>query len=206
MRRALCIATAILAVVVSASAARADDFFPPPWRGLPGSTLQQWVFGTSANPTPPNLFNNQWGIPLATISPPSGTSRWWTTWNGHQGVWKFEDFLYLDIPNTPTPNDTKYVWVQFTYYASNGAIPQVYSDPPESMIETPFAPVQIDTYFWHAVVLLTLHPNPSFERITIEPMDCTLYLDQVVVDTICIPEPASVLLLGFAALVVLRRR
>jgi len=205
MKGAHILAIAALMVAVSPLAAYADDFFPPQWRGESGTTMQQWTFNTSANPTLANIDNNPYGDPTASITP-SATTHWWNMWQGHQGVWKFEDFMYLDIPNTPIPNDTKYIWVQFTYYAAGGAMPQLYSDPGESMMDVVYPPVQIDPYFWHAAVQLTLHPNPSFERITIEPMDCTLYIDQVVVDTICFPEPSTLMLLALGAVAVLRRR
>jgi hypothetical protein len=54
---------------------------------------------------------------------------------------------------------------------------------------------------------ITILPNPDFETIVIQPTDCTLYIDQIVLDTICtVPEPATFGLLGLGALALLRKR
>jgi hypothetical protein len=186
----------------------ADEFYWPDWRGDPGSTHQRWEFGTNANPTPPTVYENPYGIPEASLTVSTAT-RYWATWQGRQGVWKFEDFMYLDIPNTQIPNPTKLVWIQFTYYSDGGNTPVIWSDPPEALpFEVIYGPTLVggSTYWWHTALLLTIEPNPSFEQITIEPMDCTLYIDEVVVDTLCFPEPAAALLLALPMVVIRRRR
>jgi len=68
-----------------------------------------------------------------------------------------------------------------------------------------------DTTYTHIVYDLTLKPNPSDEKIYIQPMYCQIYIDEIVIDTICVPEPSSVLLLavgaaGIAVLILRRRR
>ena len=52
---------------------------------------------------------------------------------------------------------------------------------------------------------LTIEPNPTSEMITITVPYCTV-IDQIVVDTICIPEPASMALLALGSVFLLRRR
>ena len=52
-----------------------------------------------------------------------------------------------------------------------------------------------------------IEPNPNEESIQIKPRDCTIYIDEIVIDTICIPEPASMaMLLGTSGLLAFIRR
>lgn len=207
MKAARSILCASLISLLICSAVFADEFYWPTWRGQPGTTYERWEFPTNANPSAPDVFTNPYGMPSFSVTP-SATTHYWSSFEGRQGVWKFEDFMYLDIPNNPVPNDTKLVWLQFTYYAAGGSRPIVYSNPPESLIDVVYPPTLVpgSTFWYHTAIQLTLHPNPAFEQITIEPMDCTLYVDEIVVDTICFPEPTTALMLVLPTLALLRRR
>ena len=46
-----CVLLSLLALLVVASPAVADDLLPPTWRGLPFTTSQEWDFLTG-DPTP----------------------------------------------------------------------------------------------------------------------------------------------------------
>jgi hypothetical protein len=59
---------------------------------------------------------------------------------------------------------------------------------------------------WYVTYDITLSPNPPEEVIVIQPAGCTTYIDEIVVDTICIPEPATLLMLGLGGLALLRKR
>jgi hypothetical protein len=203
--KAFQVAVCVSVLLAMSSAAFADDLFPPDWRGAAGSTFQEWQFSTNANPAPPSIDGNPYGDPLAQITGQYPYTRWKSTDQGHQGVWTFEDFMILDLPNNPVPNDTKLIWIQITYYAANGTDPELFADPMETTVET-INKQQIDAYYWHGTYQLTLHPNPAHEFVYIAPRDCTVFVDQVVVDTICIPEPATLALLGLPLFVLLRRR
>ena len=50
---------------------------------------------------------------------------------------------------------------------------------------------------------LNIEPNPAFEIVRI---DGAVMVDEIVIDTICIPEPASLALLGLGGLALMRRR
>jgi len=195
-------AAAIIAML--APSVCADDLNPPFWRGDPGTTLQMWEFGTAANPTPPDVVANPYGDPLLTVAGNFPYTLWKATDFGHQGVWRFEDWMILEIPNNPEPNDHKYIWMQITYSSGYGHDPELFTLPPEASI-MPISKVQLDDYYWHGTYVITITPNCAFETIYIEPRDCTAYIDEIVVDTICIPEPASLLLLAVAGLFLRRR-
>ena len=116
--------------------------------------------------------------------------------------------MEIDVPNYPQGNPLKEIWLQLTYYMDNADVldPLVYTDPAMSEIQLIHKEQILSSLYWQATYQIDILPNPSSETIKIEPRDCTFYMDQVVVDTICTPEPASVMLLGLGAIGLLKRR
>ncbi|MBI4580191.1 MAG: PEP-CTERM sorting domain-containing protein, partial [Planctomycetes bacterium] len=55
----------------------------------------------------------------------------------------------------------------------------------------------------HSTYLIRLEPNPDFEIVLVSG---SITVDQLVIDTICYPEPASLMLLGLGGTLLLRRR
>ncbi len=194
------------------------DVLEPAWRGQPNTTLQAWSFDTDANPAflDPSLDMNPYGTPVAEVfTPDTGfpmQTYWMSSDGGHDGVWRIygDDYLLLHIPNTENtgPETSKEIWLQITYSA--GSIerkPQLQVMPSAVSIEHVQETV-IDALYYHDIFKITLVPNPSEEWIAIMPRDCTLYIDEVVVDTICIPEPAtmSLVVLGGLGLLIRKRK
>ena len=109
----------------------------------------------------------------------------------------FDDYLQFHIPNNPVENPQKKIWFQMTYYASGttGSEPELLSLPSNVSVNL-ISKIQLDEhYYYHAIWEITIEPNPDEEWIWVRPRDCTVYVDEVVIDTICIPEPASLGLL-----------
>lgn len=199
---------AALVVALALNSALADDYNPPPWeRGSEGTTYQRWEFSVEDYaPGPEDDYQNQNGVPSLTVTDPA--TRLWlpTDLDGTTGVMKFEDLMTIEIANFNNQNPLKEIWIQLTYSASG--MPIIYADDPgggrffaQLQDETP-----IGDYYLHATWQITMEPNPDFETIVIQPRDCTTYVDEIVIDTICIPEPMTVCLLGLGALALLRKR
>jgi len=198
------------AVLVIAVSANAEDLYPPPWRttpaGAPPTTYQVWEFNTSANPAAPDFVANAYGMPSATIE----VGTWLPTYLSATGVWHFEDYIALDIPNRPVPDERKEIWLQITYLndTSQGGAP--YQAPEIALVPDAVGSEYLLAYyqlgdFYHAVYSITIEPSPYQETIYILPRGCAVYVDEVVVDTRCIPEPLSALLLSVAGLLIRRR-
>jgi hypothetical protein len=196
-------------VAYAQSTGLATDVLPPDWRGDANTTLQAWSFSESNNPAllePVTM--NPYGTPVASVTTTENTGGplktfWMATEGGRAGVWRIfgGDYMQLYIPNTDLDNPFKEVWVQLTW--SGVAIdhaPLFQTNPEYSSIELIQAdPVANSTYF-RSVYKIIIEPNPRLEEwIWIQPRDCEVYIDEIVVDTRCIPEPASAMLVFFGA-------
>ena len=51
--------------------------------------------------------------------------------------------------------------------------------------------------------MVSIRKHPKFENIYISG---SIMVDQVIIDTICIPEPITIALLGFGSLILIRRK
>ncbi|MGD8452596.1 MAG: PEP-CTERM sorting domain-containing protein [Phycisphaerae bacterium] len=201
--------------------ATADDLYPPPWRDQPNTTWEAWWFGNDpdANPIPADNLLNPYGQPSIDDAY-FASHEWFDTWEGRQGVYNFFWRFYIDLPNVPEPNEFKEIYVQWTYYV-DATDPYYYGGPPNLVVDEPGSPyvneVSLEMQlplestdngtWWYERWHIFIWPNPEFESLYVDALNDydELFFDQIIVDTRCIPEPASLLLLGVAG-VLLRRR
>jgi len=203
------VATAILLVC---SVAMADDLYPPSWRGEPGTTYQAWEFYTNANPSSPDVVNNPYGAPTATILGAFPKTRWIEIEQTQYGVWITEEWIQLDIPNTEItdPNSFKEIWLQMTFDVGTGNLPMIFLVPdadPYTLNPVYVQPDPVGTYtygLWNII----LEPNPTFETIYILPRECTLFADEIIVDTRCvvIPEPSMMIMMVLGGIAFLAKK
>lgn len=211
--RSMSVTLALLLVVSGYTAAVADDIYPPAWRGQPGSTMQEWLFSNSIPDPIADINNNPYGNPIAHPRPGTG-QEWVDEWGGRQGIWPLSGTILFDIPNTPVPNPYKEIWVQITWAKQvTSSTPGVVAflpggpDIASTLVrEIPLAPtgaLSPSDMWYHSTYKIRIEPNPAFEHVYITG---TLLVDQVVIDTICVPEPATLAMLGLGGLVMIRRR
>ena len=215
MRRLLLL---LAATALIAPAALADDLADPPWeRYTEGTTYQHWTFDSYDPDTddpraiPPDECYNPYAPPDPIIDVPYGGQYdfWQESYEGHTGVWAFADYGWFEIglPNSgdDSPGTWKDVYLQITWHPS-GDKPAPEMWVPDGEVTEDSQIVGEDGWIWTRWYV-HLEPNPDFERIDVwsEYLEA-FYVDQVVVDTICIPEPGPLGLLALGALALLRRR
>jgi hypothetical protein len=189
----------VMMLVAATRVATADDLFPPTWRGLPGSTWAVWDYLTP-NPNPlPDMGFNPYGTPQTQIYPGVG-QVWWQQLDGRFGVWPLSGEIWVDIPNRPEPQPWKEIQIQLTWEPqAPGNTPFVLTTVPEQVNGMLVQQIPLDGLWMHSIYTIHLEPNPLWERILITG---GINVDQLVIDTICVPEPGalSLLLVGLLAL------
>ncbi len=191
---------AVVLFVVTAATAVADDLLPPDWRGGDNSTLQIWEFLTDDNPASPTVDQNPFGTAQATIYGewefPNRDTFWVSDDLGHEGVWYVGGSMSLEIPNDPAVRPMKMIRMQITYdggYTTPEPQPWIVVEAPDGEEVGELELIQqisLDETYVHDTYDLVIEPNPSSEVIWIQPRYSQVYIDQIVVDTICLPDPA----------------
>lgn len=216
MRYQMLIGSVVLALTLTP--ALGDDILPPEWRGQEGTTYQRWEFSSNDETPIPDDVANTYGQPDLTVYP---AHPWNETWSNRDGVWPLSGAIAVDIPNQPVENPWKWVRVQLTW-ASEYPIP---ATPVVSLaardlsgLEIPAeditledmqdTPLPEDTIYagqhWHHTTYdFRIEPNPAFETVYISG---SVMVDELVIDTWCVPEPMTLSLLGAGGLALLRRR
>lgn len=181
--------------VCAASALLAAD--PPPWRGVPGSTYQEWLFTTSANPATPEQCDNPFGTPSATIDyePPYGTG-WKNSlppvYGSAQGWWDIaRGSITLSIATHPGAGDTvvREIQVVVQYWVDINRAPTVEVLPTGTVTEKTTSLVESGPVggAWYSDVWKfrsEASENPLIVRIKGDPLMGS-QVDRVAVDTLC---------------------
>ena len=221
----------LLFVLSLANLALADDLRWPEWRGQWSTTVQWWDFptGDMGQPGGPGVIPDGPG-PL--VEDPAGgvylepgylpSTMLWVDplgdyipqdleGSGRLGIWPLSGIIEVVVDNHDPQNEKKIVWLQLTWQEQNpgaGDLP-IITPLPQAGYQT--APVTLvdgiheDLGFgWiHSVYTWEIRPNPVDERFLIEG---NINVDQIVIDTWCIPEPATLGLLLVSGPFILRRR
>ena len=177
----------------------------------PGSTEQRWDFNTNANPSAPEYCYNSYGNVVATITH-AGTTGSDPVWSN--GVWSGSSIKFTTtIPNTSNtaPDSYKDVVVEIGFQGNiNLATVTAWGESISRNNQ------EISTYqdnygkVWTVVKdYYHIEPNPTSEYICYALGDFfggEQQLDYISINTVCVPEPITVCLLGLGGLVISRRR
>jgi len=189
----------------------------PPWSSTaPNTTHQAWEFTTPTydplNPYP-QVNDNPYCNPTIYFS--DGTSYWdgsttdlplipgplgdpITSWHVDVNGGGFT----LGIPNAPDPNPWKHIFYQVTSdKAPNPSGPT--TSPPGT--HRPGTAFQHAGGWYTYTGQIDITPNPLYEYITFT-FPASTNIEEIVIDTICVPEPITLGLLGVGGLMMLRRR
>jgi hypothetical protein len=209
-----------IVLALGISGASAHDLVPPEWRGLfpDQMTYQEWTFEDAENPAPPETIVNPFGSALADITLGDYNEGWFESLGGfgtQTGFWDIGGSggeILIDVDNAGTPNPVKEIWVQVTYWCDIQQAP-IIDVPGGELVD--FQPgylvedVSTGGAWLLDVWVFEMRPNPEHEQIVIisDEMFGSV-IDQIVVDTWCVPEPATLGLaaVGLLALIARARR
>jgi len=174
-------------------------------------TLQTWTFDTLTNPTLPEIFDNQFGTPIAelcTTQNPPDLFGWMDITYGRQGVWSGDPLnIKLTIPNQPIPNAYKEIWLEMDFQQNLESIKVTPSPVCCSIVEEIFRDISPVDSFWSKLIIgWRIEPNPNEETICISIAGTGGLVDYITVETCCVPEPVTIALLGMGALVLFVRQ
>lgn len=198
------VVTIVIGLLVS-PAALSDYLDQPPWAGTSGfETYQGWEFTNDLNPS---VIDNPYGDPVLA----GGTHL--SIYEGREGILYYDAFdsITIDIPNANNDNPVKEIWMQVTYYVFFDFPSLSYAIEGSGGESTRFGsgsidPTPLGNGWYYEAVHWIIEPNPAAETITLESFFDDIYIDQLHIDTICIPEPASLSMLVGLGLLMIRRR
>jgi hypothetical protein len=173
-----------LVIVFIFSLACLPAFAAPPWHGEITTTFQQW---------------STWSTSYGYVAPDAG----WFNNYGTPSMFVNSGELDITIPNSPVIQPEKEIWVDITWKAAGlGPLPDqpligVMSEIEYDMMTIIHLDTSLEDGWMDTVFKINIWPNPSMETIVIKG---DIYVNQVVVDTRCIPEPATLLLLTLGGL------
>jgi hypothetical protein len=215
MRKGMWLATLVVAGILGQASAVVLDLNPAPFRGGENTTLQAWDFLTNADPSAPDAgWKNPYGTPYADLIGDFSTNTVYLPKDyGHDGVWIVDraqqsDMLF-GIYNSPNDNPYKKIRIQLVYSSQDGLAPMLYvqadNQPYEVINMVSSAKIAGDAMYSYAFYDIIIKPNPKFEVIRIRPRDCQVFVDSILIETQCIPEPVTMVLLGLGGLMLRKR-
>ena len=206
----------LVAALVAASPAVAEPPVPSWQRGDEGTTFQEWTFDDDTSTPAPvestfyNPYADRTNPVLLNVDSVHG---WYNNVDQMQGVWALSGEINIIIPNNPQQNPYKQIQLYLVWKPEKETELQIEPNPflPDSPLVavTPFNKMTtsindvIEDGWHYSTYDITIWPNPDKEWFNIKG---NILVDHVAIDTICVPEPATVIILAFGTLVAIRRR
>ncbi|MDD5134730.1 MAG: PEP-CTERM sorting domain-containing protein [Phycisphaerae bacterium] len=172
------------------------------------TTYQKWSFSNGSNPAVLDEVDNPFGTP--TLSLCSGI--WLQSYSGAMGVWRILSTggVNIAIPNTTdnSPDSWKEITLQITYRdpgSEFGVDVPIVSYPLYESLALADRQIQSNGYYKDTYSII-ISPNPSEEFLDLYSIQYAIYIDEISIGTVCVPEPATMALLSLGGLLLRKKR
>jgi len=223
MKKLMLIVTIV--AFVACQTAYALDLQPPWWRGKWSTTSQVWEFPQNIHPG--DLVRPDGPAHGGQPPLPSTELVWYPglppapqeymdvyvpgVYQGHDigyGVIPLSGIIEVIVDNhDPKPENEKWIYIQLTWAPQHpGEFPIIHVEDPLNVGPfklDPFEEVQLTNEWTLSKYEIHLPHNPEWEFVKIEG---TINVDELVIDTWCIPEPGGMALIGICLLALMRKR
>jgi hypothetical protein len=169
-----------------------------------GSTTETvWKFDEPDLTPAPDVVSNPYGDPLLVVD----SCYWIDMIDGRIGVFPLSGQIDVYIPNRDVIDGYKDIWLTLIWKPST--IDTILPEDPLVAV-TPFDSMQmsrddidLDNGWMQSLFSITIWPNPIEEWFTIKG---DIMVDELSIYTECVPEPATISLLGLGILTLVRKR
>lgn len=197
---------------VSGSMAFGDDLYPPPWRGDPLSYLVEWDSFVGDGSAPDSESSVDDNDPATFLYHAFSThidfdGEGWVAGNGSISNPGRDGSFACNVVNWVDWEPEKWLRIQIAYTPSVGGAPSIIdvlgngADPPNGsgagiIYDSAFLNRYDEgNYFYEDWIIM---PNPDWEQIQVfVPMGTSV--DQIVIDTVSLPEPSTLVLMCIGA-------
>ena len=168
-------------------------------------TEVHWSFSEPELTPAPDSFSNTYGDPILEVS----SCYWINEIDGRFGVFPLSGQMDVYLPNSQMTGPNTYKSILLTLIWKPNVVDTILPEDPAVAV-TPYESMQasrVDLSLgngWTQTSLdITLWPNPLEEWFTIKG---DIMVDDLSIYTECVPEPATICLLGLGALTLLNKR
>ena len=165
-----------------------------------------WTFSQPENTPIPDVVHNPYGVPILHVD----SYIWYSDIYERQGVWQLSGEMDVWIPNQPIIDGYKDILVDLVWRPNDMSHqwPWLPDKPllavsPYNKMESVITDEALNDGWIHTVFDITIWPNPIEEWISIKG---DILVDELMIKTNCVPEPATICLLGLGTLTLLRKR
>jgi len=169
------------------------------------TTSALWTFSDSSLNPVPDDFSNPYGSPQLEVV----SCYWMDIIDGHTGVFPLSGQIDVYLPNSRVTDSDTYKNILLTLTWKPNVVDTILPEAPLVAVD-PYVEMEssrsdedLGNGWIQTTFIITIWPNPVEEWFTIKG---DIMVDELSINTECIPEPTTLGLFGLGALALLRKR